>query len=163
MSRALVFSVPGTPRPQPRPRFVGGRVVSTASRGAKLWRLAVERAVRLAVLNSGRAKPLFDGAVRIGMVFTFQPPASQGRRVDTPHIHKPDGDNLAKLVMDVMEAEGVFKNDSQAGHLEPVKWWGRTPGVAVIVEDCSEVRRAPTSAASAPPDWLRAGSDGMSV
>lgn len=157
MRKSFVFSVHGTPRPQPRPRFVKGRVVSTASKGAKLWRLAIDRAVRQAIADSGRAVPLFDGPVRLVCTFTFVPPPSQRQRIDTPHTHKPDADNLAKTVMDLMESAGVFTNDSQAVAVSVSKSWAEAAGVSVLVEDASAERRAPSSASVAPPDWLRAG------
>lgn len=158
MKRALVFQVAGTPRPQPRPRFSRGRVVSTADPKAKLWRQEVERACRLALANAGTTKPMFKGAVRLSCTFTFAPPPSKRDRIGQPHTHKPDASNLLKLVEDVMEAAGVFANDSQI--VEPVvaKWWGAKPGLAVLVEDASEDRRPEPSAADvSPPEWLLVG------
>lgn len=158
MKKSLVFTVHGTPRPQPRPRFVRGRVVSTADAKAKLWRGAIDRAVRAAIKASGRAVPLFTGAVKLTAVFTFTPPPSQLARLGTPHTHKPDASNLLKLIEDVMEDAGVFKNDSQIMRADPVKWWGERAGVQILVEDASEERRAPSAAASsAPPSWLMQG------
>lgn len=157
MRKPFVFSVHGTPRPQPRPRFVRGRAVSTASKSAKLWRLAIDRAARQAIADSGRAAPLFDGPVRLVCTFTFVPPPSQSQRIGTPHTHKPDASNLLKLVEDVMEAAGVFSNDSKVSRAEPIKWWGERAGVSVLVEDASAERRAPSSVSVAPPDWLLAG------
>ena len=46
------------------------------------------------------------------MVFTFVPIASRPELLGTPHTHKPDASNILKLVEDVMESCGVFKNDS---------------------------------------------------
>lgn len=142
MNKSLVVTVAGTPRPQPRPRFVKGRVVSTADPKAKLWRAAVDRAVRLAISASQRATPLFTGPVRLHAVFTFAPPKGHEYRMDLPHTHKPDASNLLKLVEDVMEAAGVFGNDSQVSAPAPVKWWGTKPGVSIVVEDASDERRA---------------------
>lgn len=158
MKPALVFSVAGTPRPQPRPRFLKGRVVSTADPKAKLWRLAVERACREAVKLSGRAAPLFDGAVRLHCAFSFAPPANAAERIGLLHTHKPDASNLLKLVEDVMESCGVFRNDSQVAEAVPVKRWAARAGLVVTVEDVTQDRApAPSAASSAPPEWLRAG------
>lgn len=155
MRKAFVFHVTGTPRPQPRPRFINGRVVSTADAKAKLWRIAIDRAVRAAIKASGRAVPLFDGPVKLQCVFTFAPPASQRQRIGQPHTHRPDASNLLKLLEDVMESAGVFGNDSQIVRAEPVKWWSPSPGVAVLIEDASEDRQAPmASVEGAAPDWL---------
>lgn len=152
MTKSLVFSVAGTPRPQPRPRFVKGRVVSTADPKAKLWRLAVERAVKVAL--DQRTLPAFDGPVRLSAIFMFEPPPGCLPRVGTAHANKPDADNLAKLLQDVMESNGVLKNDSQIVDAQISKRWDVRAGVAVMVEDISEERRAPTSPAGEPPAWL---------
>lgn len=159
MTETFTFSVAGTPRPQPRPRFVKGRVVSTADPKAKLWRLAVERAVEHALALRGDPLPLFRGAIRLRCIFTFAPPASAAHRISHPHTQKPDASNLLKLVEDVMEDCGVFANDSKIARPEPEKWWGRNPGVVVMVETMDDERRAePVSAASvSPPSWLLAG------
>ena len=157
MNKPLIFTVHGTPRPQPRPRFVKGRVVSTASKGAKLWRLAVERSVRQAIADSGRVAPLFSGAVRLVCTFTFEPPSGAQSRIGQPHIQKPDASNLLKLVEDVMETAGVFGNDCQVSRPDVAKWWGERASLTVLVEDASTERRAPSAASAVPPDWLRAG------
>jgi Holliday junction resolvase RusA-like endonuclease len=151
-----MFAVRGTPRPQPRPRFVRGRVVSTADPKAKLWRIAVEREAREALKNAGGAVPLFRGAVRLRCLFSFEPPASARDRIGLPHTHKPDADNLAKLVEDVMEAVGIFANDSQVAALHPEKWWGKSAGVVVVVEPMEGGRADPPTGdgEADPPSWL---------
>lgn len=155
-AKSFVFHVAGTPRPQPRPRFIKGRAVSTASPKAKLWRTAVERAIKCAISASQRATPLFTGPVRVFATFAFEPASPD--LIDKPHTHKPDGDNLMKLIQDVMERCGVVKNDSQIARVEPVKWWGSKPGVAVLIEDASEDRRAPIAPTAADaPGWLTGG------
>jgi Holliday junction resolvase RusA-like endonuclease len=146
VSHSLVFNAYGTPRPQPRPRFVGGRAVSTANPKAKLWRAAVERAVKEVVANGRRATPLFTGPVRVRCTFRFTGASSRA-----------DCDNLAKLVMDVMEAAGVFANDRQVVELIANKMHGcARAGVAVMVEDMSE-EAAPGSVdpLGPAPGWLR--------
>lgn len=152
-ARALTFSVIGTPRPKSRPRFVNGRVVTTTKDTERLWRAAVERAAREAVANSGLSAPIFTGAVRTTMRFTFSPRASQ-RLVGSPHTQRPDKENLEKLVLDAMERAGVYRNDSQvaAGPVEKV--WGERPGVSVLVEEirADETPSVPTPAPA--PGWL---------
>lgn len=152
---ALTFFVTGTPRPQPRPRFTNGRVVSTAEPKAKLWRIAVDRAVRLALEQRGGYVPAFGGAVRLTCAFTFVPPAGARDRLGKPHTHKPDASNLLKLIEDVMEAAGVFANDSQIADVRPQKWWGDKPGVVVLVEPFVALKVEPSiSRGGAIPEWL---------
>lgn len=148
MNKSFIFSVAGTPRPQPRPRFVSGRAVSTANPKAKLWRAAVDRAVRAAIADSQRKTPLFAGPVRVTCQF----------RCVTRTL--ADADNLAKLVMDVMEAAGVFKNDRQVVELHASKRLADAGGLSVLVEDVIE-DAAPLSAAvsAAAPAWLSASAD----
>lgn len=156
MIEPLVFSVTGTPRPKSRPRKVRGRWVSTAGAKEKLWRDAVERAARVMAANAGLTAPI-AGAVRVKMVFTFVPPPSAPDRIGTPHTHKPDKDNLEKLVLDAIEAAGVIGNDSQVAQGPTEKWWGARPGVAVRIEPIGAVRRDPPALGSSePPAWLRA-------
>lgn len=154
MTPPLTFSVTGTPRPKSRPRKLRGRWVSTAGTKEKLWRDGVERAAREMAANAELAAPL-RGAVRVSMVFTFRPPASAIDRIGTPHIQKPDKDNLEKLVLDALEAAGVLGNDSQVAQGPTEKWWGSRPGVAAKIEQISAVRRDPeASGLSEPPAWL---------
>jgi len=134
----LAFTVQGTPRPQPRPRFVsaGGRVraVSTASHQVQFWRNLVQREVRAAVLNA-RLEPL-SGPLSVAMVFGFAPPKSDPGR-SGPHTQRPDADNLAKLVMDVMQSARVFADDAQISELRAAKLWTPRPGLAVTVQPVS--------------------------
>ena len=156
MTKPFTFNVHGTPRPLPRGRWVKGRLVSIVDPKAKLWRLAVDRAVREAIANSGRAVPLFRDAVKLRAVFAFEPPKGQERRLDYPHTQTPDASNLLKLIEDVMESAGVFKNDSQVTHPEPEKWWGKRAGVSVTVQCVEGVRRAVPSAVceGEAPGWM---------
>lgn len=155
MTTPFTFSVAGTPRPQPRPRFVNGRAVSTASPKAKLWRAGVARAAKAAVAARGDAVPLFRGPVQLRATFTFAPPDGAPERIGTPHTLKPDASNLLKLVEDVMEDCGVFKNDSQISRGPPEKWWGSRPGVVIIVESMEgETRVDPVGWTRTRPDWL---------
>lgn len=157
--RALSFRVFGRPRPQPRPRVVKGRAVSTADPKARLWRQTVERAAREAVAASGYGAPALRGAVRMTVVFQFA--TKDAARWAQPHTAKPDASNLLKLVEDAMEAAGVFANDSQLAAVEPVKMWGERDCMGVTVTeyalDCpqtgSGAAKSDFGSASAP-DWL---------
>jgi Holliday junction resolvase RusA-like endonuclease len=142
LTDALTFSVRGTPRPKARPRFIRGRAVSTVSKSEKLWNTALDRAARLAMENRGAGSPLFRGAVRVRMVFTF----TKSSRADT--------DNLAKGPMDRMTRAGIWQDDSQVASLEVEKQVGTPVGLVVLVEpmEKKEARRSPVEDAA--PDWL---------
>lgn len=153
---AFTFSVRGTPRPKTRPRWVKGRMVSTANPHEKLWKKAVERAAFAAAIYRGDPLPLFGGACRVDMVFTFEPPKGSSDRLGKPHTLKPDKDNLEKLVLDAMVRARVFGDDSQVAGGDVVKLWGERAGVAVVVTElANQPAQAPTGAAAGDaPAWL---------
>lgn len=156
MIEQLLFTVAGTPRPKTRPRFVKGRVVTTANPHEKLWRKWVERAAFSAVMHRGDPVPVFRGPVRVRMVFTFEPPRRERERIGTPHTHKPDTDNLAKLVMDAMQRAGVFHDDALVAQCPVEKWWGERAGVVVLTELIDAAPVAPSVAEPDAPGWLTA-------
>lgn len=157
MTEALTFTVHGTPRPKSRPRFVRGRVISTANPHEKLWKKAVERAALAAVMYRGDPAPVFRSAVRVRMVFYFEPSGSRGELVGQPHTHKPDTDNIAKLVLDAMVRMKVLADDSLVADQPVEKWWGERAGVVVIAEPIDvSAAQPPGSAEPDAPGWLAA-------
>lgn len=154
MTDAFTFSVHGTPRPKARPRFVRGRVITTTGELEKLWRTWLKRAIDEAVRHRGDPKPLFTGAVKVTMRFTFAPPAGKRDRIGKPHTHKPDKDNLEKLCLDLMTKAGVLKDDSQVADGPVQKLWGERAGVVVLVEPLGCEPAAITRPEGDAPDWL---------
>ncbi len=86
-----------------------------------------------------------DGAVRLALTFFFERPKSHLRksgalRYGSPifHIAKPDCDNAAKAVMDVLTNAGFWLDDSQVAALNVCKRYADAPdaieGCAVSVE-----------------------------
>lgn len=146
MTRALAFEVSGTPRPQPRPRFVGGRVISTVSPGVKVWRALMRRAI----LKAMDGLSPFGGPVSLEAEFRFRAPANALDRIGKPHTQRPDGDNLVKAMMDEMQAAGVFGDDSTVASLTVSKRWSANPGCGVCVR---EVENGPGVHAETP-GWL---------
>lgn len=114
----IVVNVRGTPRPQPRPRFVRGRVVSTADANAKRWISQVEAASRQAAGAKGRQA----GPVAVVIEFTF--PTKDTSRHGKPHTSRPDADNLAKLVLDSAMRAGLIGDDAAVSCLTVRKTWG---------------------------------------
>lgn len=142
----ILLTVKGTPRPQPRPRFVRGRVVSTADANARRWKASVEAAARQAVKDHGQLSgPL---SVSLG----FEMPTQDKKRHGLPHTMRPDSDNLAKLVLDALMSAGLIGDDSAVSLLTVRKTWAASPlaGVSLAVEPD---RRVSLPAAS-PPAWL---------
>jgi Holliday junction resolvase RusA-like endonuclease len=156
MSKEVTFFIGGTPRPQPRPRKVRGRWVANANKKSKLWRYAVEKGAGVVIDTLLWKLPLFSGAVSVDLKFTFRPPDSALDRIGKAHTHKPDKDNLEKLVLDVLEAKQFFANDSAVAIGQTSKYWGGRPGVAVMIKQLDERQKleGPDSLFNEKPGWL---------
>lgn len=149
MPTAITFSVTGTPRPQPRPRFVKGRVISSADANAKRWIKSVEA---VAAQAKSYAEEL-DPALSVILVFRF--PTKDKSRHGKPHTFRPDADNLAKLVLDCMTRAGLLKDDSVVSSLCIRKTWDEEGGVDVLV--LGDVRIAQEDPSLTLPEWLQTG------
>ena len=147
--QAITFSVPGIPRPQPRPRFVKGRVISTADANAKRWICAVESVAK-------QAKPYaaeLGKALSVVLVFRFS--SKDKARLDKPHTARPDADNLAKLVLDSMMRSGLIGDDSAVSHLSVRKVWSDEAGLDVLVMNDGELTFKPSGLTA--PTWMQGG------
>lgn len=155
----LVITVRGLPRPQPRPRWVGRRMVSTTGR-ARNWGQAVEKAGKEAVANAGgfeAVRNILGDRVQVRMRFRIDPRAN-GRS---------DVDNLAKLVMDrLMKVGALGGDDSRVVDLQvekttvlpPTLASVGTPAGAGVTVELRQVLDAPSGAQEAAgeprPGWL---------
>ena len=149
MPTALTFSVDGIPRPQPRPRFVKGRVVSAADANAKRWIVAVEAMAK-------QAKPFAgDLGSALSVVLVFRFPTKVKDRWGKPHTFRPDSDNLAKLILDCMMRAGLMSDDSIVSSLSIRKSWSSDAGVDVLVLEDTRLPLVGVSLAS--PSWLQSG------
>jgi len=141
----LVLIARGHPRPQPRPRMLpNGRVLSVADTNAKAWIATLERTASNLLESIGGTQALThyygptDG-LSVRMQFRF--PRESGRNgkanpreVGSPHLHTPDADNLAKLVLDCLTRRGLLAgDDSRVAHLEVTKVWDDADKVGVTV------------------------------
>ena len=125
MTTSFAIWVGGRPRPQPRPRFVKGRVISTVDAGTKAWQQAIRSTAYMA-----RGEPI-HGAVRLKLVFHM--PIKDAKRHGQPHTGRPDVDNLAKLVMDQLTAAGVWADDAKVASLECSKLYAAKGGVGIEI------------------------------
>lgn len=149
----ILIEVKGTPRPQPRPRFVRGRVISTADANAKRWIAAVEAASRVSLAEHGKQA----GPLAVLMSFHF--PTADASRHGLPHTSRPDADNLAKLALDSLMRAGLIADDAAVSCLTARKSWSHASqaGVAITV---APDRRARLPCPENPPAWLQAGASG---
>jgi len=131
--------IPGTPRPQPRPRFAKGRVIATADPLARRWTNACEFYARQTVMNLGGDKlvPHYLGAkgeaLRCELYFQFPTQKRNADRYGLPHLRVPDVDNLAKLVLDAFVRKGlILGDDSRVCELIVKKNWVRVQDAGCI-------------------------------
>lgn len=137
-----MLQVQGIPRPQPRPRFARGRVISCADANAKRWISAVEARARELRHQPGPLK----GGLCVCLEFTL--PTKQKSLEGTPHVSRPDADNLAKLILDCLMRAGLIGDDAVVSTLVVRKTYGFAPGVLIVV---GEDKRLPDLPA---PHWI---------
>lgn len=119
----IQFFANGIPKGQPRPRAfarkLGEKFVARMydAGTAEAWKSQVA-----AVALSHRPRSPVEGPVILRLEFRFPRPKSLCRRKDPdgemPHIAKPDVDNAAKCVMDVLtQLGGFWRDDAQVATL----------------------------------------------
>lgn len=102
------FFVCGKPRPQPRPRFNKGRVVSFGSPDIRAWRKVIYEVCKQE-LAAAPSKPFFPFGARLELAFFM--PIKDKKKHGLAATTRPDADNLAKAVMDSMSDAGMLPGD----------------------------------------------------
>lgn len=126
------FTPPKTTNQQRRQSSTGGYLHDAGRVAKATWQAVLEQ------WKPG--KPLV-GPVRLTLYLTWKhTKASQQRsRKDggfaVPKITRPDGDNLIKMIKDVMQQVGYFEDDAQVFDERIVRWHGDIEGVFVSVEE----------------------------
>jgi len=138
----MTIWVDGIPKGQPRVRaYVRGKHAGVYDPGtADAWKMTV----RAEVLKHWDHKPI-EGPVRLLLDIGLPRPKSHFRhtgivREKAPdhHTSKPDVDNLAKAIMDVLTDIGIWRDDSQVCYLLVAKRYSLKPGVAIVYEEVFE-------------------------
>ena len=81
-------------------------------------------------------KKSFTGPVWLGVKWCFP---IRGRHRDGEYkATKPDTDNLEKMLKDVMEDLGFFKNDAQVASEHVEKFWAKVPGIYIVMESLGD-------------------------
>ena len=155
------FTVAGDPKSQPRPRFIKGAVVSTVSPEVSRWQESVKWGASEAYRACG-GENAFTGvsALRVDCTFWFETKKSE--RWGRPHTHKPDRDNLDKLVLDACVKVSALAGDDcrvSAGLIR--KRWCR-PGYSGLLVEVSADTDTDTGYGISPespeaPEWLQLG------
>ena len=148
--------IDGYPKGQPRARAyarkMGGKFVARMydSDVADAWKAKV----RMCVLFQANALRLqaTEEPFEVVMVFSFQRPESHfrtsgalGKGRVREHLQKPDADNLAKLVLDVItRLQRLWMDDDQVVRLVVEKSWevvGFDAGCHLIINDTTTETR----------------------
>jgi Holliday junction resolvase RusA-like endonuclease len=131
----ITIIVNGIPKGQPRVRAYsrGGHAGVYTPDTANGWK----EAVRLATLPHRPATPI-DAPTRMELdVYFPRPKRLCGKRCDQgkiPHTGKPDIDNVAKAIMDVLTDSGVVRDDAVIYDIHPRKFYaavGAIPGAFI--------------------------------
>lgn len=108
-----------------------------------------------------RPKQPFTGPLRLVTEWTFHWRTSEPKRnrvdgwmwKDTAS----DADNLTKTMMDVLQSQRFYENDSQICDLRVTKQWGDRPGIRITLEALTPQRPIPPAEKKAPipdPDFM---------
>lgn len=142
MKEPISFFVEGDPKGQPRARAcIRGKHAGVYDPGtADVWKMAVAEAWRCV-----RVEP-FTGAVSLSLRFFFKRPKShfgsgknaRNLKPSAPwrHTLKPDCDNLAKAVMDVLTRLGAWEDDCRVNQLYVHRQWTEiSPGCEIRISE----------------------------
>jgi Holliday junction resolvase RusA-like endonuclease len=132
----LRIDVRGMPHPQPRPRFVKGQgAVSTIGPRVKAWRMRLAAAISDAAVAIGEAEVerFHQGALSLRLEFRIPVQAEKPGWVGLYHHLPPDTDNLAKPVMDELQAAKILPDDGRIAELSVRKVWCRAQDAGCTV------------------------------
>ena len=92
------------------------------------------------IIKSQYKGELLTGAVKLDVIYFMPIPSSLSRKKQalmpyTPHIKRPDEDNLTKLIKDCMSGI-VYKDDSQVCDARYIKIYSKNPRTEILVESC---------------------------
>ena len=122
--------VPPKTTVQERRQNKSGGYLHNAGRIAKAtWR---------AVLEQYRPAQTLEGPVELTVIITWphtKASQKQNNGLSVPKTTRPDGDNLVKMIKDVMTLLGYWKDDAQVYSETIERWHGEIPGVAVKIKN----------------------------
>jgi len=135
----MIFEVKGKICGKGRPRFVRrGDYVSTYTDKITA---SYENLIKLSFMNVGGEIIKKPNGVSISITAAFLPPASLSEKKkrsclsgETPHIKKPDIDNITKVVMDALN-KIAYEDDSQVVEINVMKRYCEQEMLVVQIEE----------------------------
>ena len=118
-------SLPIQPYPKGRPRFTTMGRSYTPAKTRK-----AEQAIKALCLLLQPSKPIL-GPLTVTIEFVLVKPKSVSKKRLFPHV-RPDLDNYAKLVLDVLQPE-IIQDDSQVCQLHLTKTYGDAPMIGIKI------------------------------
>jgi len=126
--KVLNITIEGDPTPQSRPRFRRiGKFVSTYDTLSKKKKELGE-----VIKSQIKMKPIESP---ITMMLTFHmpiPKSIKGIEENDVHVKRPDIDNLAKYVLDMLNGI-AYKDDNQIFELNLLKTYSKRPRTEIII------------------------------
>jgi Holliday junction resolvase RusA-like endonuclease len=133
----LNLTIKETPVSQPRPRVTRYGTYDPARDKKNLVRLHIDN--QLKDKASGHACP-FPLTCPVSLTFAFHmpiprslSPKKQQALVSTPHVKKPDIDNLLILYLNAMSKGLVYKDDNQVFIVNMIKQYSLNPRTEITV------------------------------
>lgn len=133
------FTVHGDPAPQGSKRHVGHGILVEDSKRSRPWRQEVIASI---TMLEGISAPIL-GPLHVELEFRLRRPKNHygtGKNADklkatAPEYvsSRPDGDKLARTVLDALEQSGLIQDDGQIAALSVVKRYAHRPGLIATV------------------------------
>jgi Holliday junction resolvase RusA-like endonuclease len=130
------FFVDGIPIPKGRPRATarGAYTIMYTPPETKEYEAHVAKTASKHIPKTG----MIMGPIIISLTFYLKPPKKYTKKMGTPHVTRPDVDNLSKAILDGLESV-LYKNDAQVTTLYAHKCYGDKPRVGVSISELVEL------------------------
>lgn len=134
----MKFYIKTKPKGKDRPRFVrrGNFVQTYTTKATKDY----EETIKKAFLEQckGQYDKEYIGPIKVEIWAFFEPPKSYSNKkrielIDTPHLKRPDSDNIGKIVMDSLNGV-AWKDDSQVSDLIVHKYYDEEDMIVVEIK-----------------------------
>ena len=135
----ISFKVPGVPQGKGRPRFVRATGQTYTPPETKQYEKKVQESF-LSSRSAGDGRDAIESAFSAFIVAYFPIPKATPKKTravwgeeHTPFLHKPDADNIAKIILDSLNGL-LYKDDSLVADMTVLKRYSENPRVEVEIE-----------------------------